>query len=230
MSMPSALAQGAPRLPEEQVLDLVAAELVRISGQPWTREGRLVRGGANAAVGLGADHTGFPAHLDLVFFPNLDHAVETSIRDCTMGLGTSLEEAVGQAVSLWGAVTASAILELFFLDGSRAVHVPADDAFGMPGWHVIQGELVSLGTAAIAEWLAENPVLPRLAAALGELPRAQLNGVKVVIGGSGDRWTVEVRVNGDEHEEASAALESMGWPRTGEFSMARMFALLVHPV
>jgi hypothetical protein len=61
------------------------------------------------------------------------------------------------------------------------------------------------------------------------LDREFLNGVRLFVGQGANFVGCEVKINGRLHEESTAALAALDWPRTEEPSGASTFLLLVHP-
>ncbi|MFD5759251.1 DUF6348 family protein, partial [Streptomyces sp. NPDC127044] len=53
------------------------------------------------------------------------------------------------------------------------------------------------------------------------------NGIKVFYGGQPGKMQAEIRVNGERHEAASAALATMDLPEPNAFTMVRAYALLL---
>ncbi|MEV6284518.1 DUF6348 family protein [Kribbella sp. NPDC051770] len=224
------------RLPDPVILDLLAGKLAAASKREWSVEGDVVRGPGTVGVTLGADHTGDPAHLDLNFVLNLERPDTTTLTDCVTGYGDTAEAVVERAIDTWLGTTGSAVFELLVQDGSFASHFAADDPRGFPGWHLIHGGIVGWGSGAehqaVQLWAAEHLLPPALAPVLAkdlELTGGQLIGIKVFFGGRAGSETAEVRVNGEVHETASAAIAELDWPRPqDDLSYARTYLLLVH--
>ncbi|MGC4936896.1 DUF6348 family protein [Kribbella sp. DT2] len=223
------------RLPNAVILEKLAVKLAAASRREWHVDGELVRGPGTVGVTLGEDHTDDPGHLDLNFVLNLDRPDTTTLADCVAGYGDSVEDSVDRAIDLWLGTTGSAVFELLVQDGSYAGHFAADDPRGFPGWHLIHGGIVGWGSGdehqAVQLWAADHLLAPALAPVLTkdlELTGGQLIGIKVFFGGREGSETAEVRVNGEVHDTASAALTELDWPRPAEdLSYARTFLLLV---
>ncbi|RKE17960.1 hypothetical protein BX266_1231 [Streptomyces sp. TLI_171] len=213
----------------------VAGELSALHGESWRVEGEEVRGPGALAVRLGTPHDDYPHHLDLVFLADRDRP-ETAVPDCVTGIGGGDHDPVRRGIEVWAATTGVSLLELVAHNGRFAGHLDPGDPDGLPGWHAIHGGMVGWGTGDrfhdVQDWLVRNPVLPALAPALGgELGRDQLVGVKVFLGSGGGEQSAEVRVHGEVHPEASAALAALAWPRVTEgHAYARTFVLLVRRV
>lgn len=223
------------RLPDAVILDKLAARLAAASQRDWHVDGDVVRGPGTVGVTLGEDHTDEPGHLDLNFVLNLERPDTTTLTDCVMGYGGTVEESVDRAIGTWLDTTGSAVFELLVQDGSFAGHFGADDPRGFPGWHLIHGGIVGWGSGpereAVQLWAQDHPLAPALAPVLRkdlELTGGQLVGIKVFFGGREGADTAEVTVNGEVHETAGAALAELDWPRpVDDLSYARTFLLLV---
>lgn len=223
------------RLPDPVILDKLATRLAAASRREWRVDGTVVRGPGTVGVTLGADDTGEPGHLDLDFVLNLDRPETTTLSDCVMGYGATPEESVDRAIGTWLDTTGSAVFELLVQDGSFAGHFGSDDPRGFPGWHLIHGGIVGWGSGpereAVQLWALDHPLAPALAPVLGkdlDLTGGQLIGVKIFFGGREGVETAEVRVNGEVHDTASAALAELDWPRpVDDLSYARTYLLLV---
>ncbi|ONI67850.1 hypothetical protein BWI15_32775 [Kribbella sp. ALI-6-A] len=223
------------RLPDPVILDKLAAKLAAASGREWRVDGDVVRGPGTVGVTLGEDHSGDAGHLDLNFVLNLDRPETTTLSDCVAGYGDSVEDSVDRAIDLWLGTTGSAVFELLIQDGSFAGHFGADDPGGFPGWHLIHGGIVGWGTGAEHQaaqlWARDHLLAPVLAPVLTkdlQLTGGQLVGIKVFFGGREGSETAEVRVNGEMHETASAAIAELDWPRpVDDLTYARTFLLLV---
>ncbi|MFJ5927396.1 DUF6348 family protein [Kitasatospora sp. NPDC092948] len=217
----------------------MADELSALHGEPWRVEeadGLEVRGPGALAVRIGEPHRTRAEHLDLVFLVDRDRP-ETAVTDCVNRTRGGEDYPLRRGIELWAATTAVSLIELVAHNGRFAGHLDPHDPDGMPGWHAIHGGTVGWGVGerhhVVQDWLLRNPLLPALAPALGgDLGRDQLVGVKVVFGSRDGMDTADVRVGGEEHAAASAALAALDWPRFAEDepgeSYARTFILLVH--
>lgn len=226
------------RLPDDVVLGMVARQLSNATGTTWSVEAEMAKGPGTVGVVIGKEHPDspdHPGHIDLDFILNIDRPEDTTISDCVTGHGSTVEEAVDFAISLWLDTTCSALLEFLAQDGSFGTHVYGDDRGGFPGWHAIYGGISGYGAddhaQAILKWFVDNPLLPRLAPTLnGTFERDYLIGIKMLLGGANGEGIAEVRVNGMHHAVASQALASLDWPRPPIGGVFRTFALLVHKV
>ncbi|WP_127356147.1 DUF6348 family protein [Actinacidiphila soli] len=227
---------GRERLPDTTVLAIVAQGLTEVSGEPWRVAGACVEGPGTAAVVLGDDHPGSPGHFDLVYLIDRNRPQETAVPDCVTGHGPTSEAKARSGVTAWATTTAVTLLELTAGNGAFATHMTGSSPDGIPGWHVIHGGIIGLGSgtdrAAVQEWAADHPLLPALADVLtaDTLPRDRLIGVKMFFGSRAGHETAEVRVHGQVHDQATRALRALPWPRqAADAAYARTFVLLVHP-
>ncbi|MCL2091284.1 MAG: DUF6348 family protein [Micrococcales bacterium] len=200
----------------------------------WTVDGEFISApGTTLAVVVRDYCDAGPKHLGLEFVLNVDNPAETTIFDCVSGLADDPVEATRQAVSMWMTTTGSAVLELLTQHGEHAGHFQSADPEGFPGWHMIGGAVTGYGVGserrAVVEWLSSEHPWHDLAPVVEPgLDREMLNGIKIYLAGGPGLETAEVRINGQHHAPASAALAAMGWPRPGEgFSAARTYVLLV---
>lgn len=228
--------QPAGRLPDGEVLGIIAATLTELTGRPWEVVGERVQSPGSVVVVLGqAEHSDEPGHLHPTFVLNPEHAADTSLPDCVAGYGATPREKVEQAVHTWATTTGIAVLELLAQNGQIGHHFPAGDPDGFPGWHAIQGGINGWGVGAehdvVQAWAAETPLLPIIAPALAAtgFERDQLIGVKAFFGSYRGTDTAEVRVNGEVDEAASEALRTAAWPRPADGgAFARTYVILVH--
>lgn len=217
------------------VLGMVAERLAEFD-DGWasaTVQGDLLRGPGTLGVVLRENHTESEAHVDLDFVLNVDLPAETTIPDCCSGAGETREEALRRAVQTWAELTAATVFELLRPANRVAEHLHAHDPGGFPGWHLITAGWMGFGfgdPAPLAQWATDEHVVTSLAPVIERgLTRPQLNGVKLLFGGTAGDEIAEVRINGDVDERASRALAGLPWPRLGEPVFARAFLLLVHP-
>lgn len=234
-SAPTPSGVAEERLPDAEVLAVVAERLTELGGKPWRVEGGWAKGPGSTAVVLGEEHTGTAGHLDLLFVLNTDRPETTTVVDCVVGYGTTVRDKIHRAVETWATTTAVTLLELLEHKGRLADHLPSHAGDGFPGWHAIHGGIIGWGTGeghgAVQDWAAGHPLLPALAPALAAegFERDHLIGLKLFFGSHNGKDTAEVRVNGQVSGTASQALLGLDWPRrdTGG-AYARTFVLLVH--
>ncbi|GHJ48316.1 hypothetical protein Cs7R123_56580 [Catellatospora sp. TT07R-123] len=217
-----------------EVLTIVAERLSRF-GPAWSADdidGPLLRGPGTVGVLLQDNHTDHDNHLDLVLLLNVDRPADTSIVDCTSGLGADLRDQWRQAVDSWAELTAATAIELMQPANKWADHLHGDNPNGVLGWHAILPGYYGFGVGPVGElpqWAADTPLLPLLAPHLeAEADREFLNGVKILFGGPAGRETAEVRVNGRVAEAASEALLALPWPRPQRPAYTKTFVLMVH--
>jgi hypothetical protein len=190
-------------------------------------------GPGGAAVKLAQRHlSDLEGHVDVQFV--LDDAAPHRIGlwDCVTGYGATPANRSQSAAGLWAQTTACTWLELKYSQrGQFADHYRGNEAGGFSGWHSIAGAIMGFGMGDSADklqqWWLDNPVLPTLARALNDCMTEQdcPYGLKILFGGD---CVVEVRVNGEHHEAASAALASLPWPRLDPPGFVRSYVLVLH--
>jgi hypothetical protein len=197
-----------------------------------TVDGDLLRGPGTLGVVLRPNHTGAEAHVDLDFVLDLDRPAETTIPDCCSGPGETPEEALRRAVQTWAELTAATVFELVRPANRLAEHLHADEPGGFPGWHLITAGWMGFGfgdPAPLAQWATDEHAVTSLAPVIERgLSRPELNGVKLLFGGTAGDEIAEVRINGVVDRRASRALAGLPWPRLAEPVFARAFLLLAH--
>ncbi|MFF7888249.1 DUF6348 family protein [Streptomyces sp. NPDC020794] len=111
-----------------------------------------------------------------------------------------------------------------------ADHAGPDDERGVPGWYCIASGAVGLGVDAeesrrLQNSLVDANVLHHIADTFtADLESPFFNGIKVFCGGQPGKVQAEIRVTGERHEAASAALDL---PEPNAFTMVRAYALLL---
>jgi hypothetical protein len=137
------------------------------------------------------------------------------------------------AALTWVHTAGACLLELLDRDGTFADHEGPAAERGVPGWHVISSGAVGSGLDStenrrLQEALMEANVLHRIADSFtADLESPFFNGVKVFIGGRPGAMQAEIRVNGERHEAASAALAGLALPVPATFTAVRYYALLL---
>lgn len=215
----------------EVVFGEVARQLTAFSGTPWRVGEEWVEGSGTLAVVVRRHESLGDEHVDFGFVLNRSRADAPIIWDCTSGLGPTSRAAIADAVDKWVRLTATVCFELLDQKGRYADHFEPGDAGGLRGWHVIHGPIMGFGRGdgpeQMQRWMLENSLLPQLEASLlAGFDRPELNGIKILFGSD----VAEVRINGIRHEEASAALASLDWPRLDPPAFARCFILAIHGV
>ncbi|MEV4063229.1 DUF6348 family protein [Nonomuraea dietziae] len=202
-------------------------------GERWRVRDGLVWGPGNSAVVIRSlDFDDGPAHLDLGITLDAKDDSAPVLWDCTSGMGGTNEAAIKQAVEMWAMTAGATFMELTSPSGELADHIQSADPEGLTGHHVIHGPVAAFAMGGdfepLTEWFVDNPMLPRLGQALvGSFDDPRINGVKILCGGDQETEIAEVRVNGEVHEEASAILLRLGWPRLPEFAYARTYLLVL---
>jgi len=171
-------------------------------------------------------------HVDVEFVLDETSPTRVQLWDCVSGFGAAPSDLALSAAHIWCQTTAAAILELkYSRRGEFASHYHGDDPNGLRGWHVIAGAILGYGQGDSADqlqqWWLEYPVLPALSPALhdalaeGACPR----GFKLLFGGDD---VAEVRLDGERHEVASAALANLPWPRLKLPGFVRSYVVVLH--
>ncbi|MGW6054331.1 DUF6348 family protein [Streptomyces sp. NPDC055189] len=224
---------AAKRLPDLEFLGLVRSGLEAFA--PGVTQGAQLKGNSlispqGWAVAVAPPHHGGTHHYDLVALP--DAGLQPDV-PCFLDCVESMSGDPQDAADTWVHTAGACLLEL--LDGRAhfADRAGPDDECGVPGWHVITSGAVGLGRdAEVSQWLqgalSEANVLRRIADSFtADLESPFFSGVKVFYGGSPGAMQAEVRVNGERHEAASAALASLGLPEPTAFTAVRFYALLL---
>ncbi|MFD0633661.1 DUF6348 family protein [Catenulispora yoronensis] len=226
------ISEPRPGIPDERKLEIIRAKLDELTGPQWTlTDDGTITGRGSATVRLGEPHDDHPNHLDIDLILSRTHPAETTLSDCATGYSHDPDEAVRQAVDQWAQTTAQAAFELMEQRGQRAGHFPGHAPDGVPGWHAICGAAVGWGlddgTGAKQRWLAENPPWIRIGPEIAAAMNRELNTLRMFIGSDADTELAEVRVNGQLHDELSARLLGMDWPRSARMTTARTYVLLI---
>jgi hypothetical protein len=199
----------------------------------WTVTADGITGPERARVRLLQMHEAqSPGHVDVQFV--LDDRAKPAIElwDCVVGFGDTDEARAQCAAKIWGQTTAGVWLELKYSgQGKFADHYHGADPGGFTGWHAIAGAIIGYGSGhspgVLQDWWLAHPVLPALAAALnGSLVDEKCPyGIKIFFGGVD---VAEVRVNGEPHEAASAALAALPWPRLDPPAFVRSYVVVLY--
>jgi len=223
----------AKRLPDLEFLALVRAGLEEFA--PGTTQGAQLKGNSlispdGWAVAVAPPHHGGGHHYDLVALPDVSLQPDVP---CFMGCVVSMSADPQDAANTWVQTAGACLLELLDRREQFADHAGPDDRRGVPGWHMITSGAVGLGTDVdenrrLQGALLEANVLHRIADSFtGDLESPFFNGVKVFYGGRPGAMQAEIRVNGDRHEAASAAMTALGLPEPTAFTAVRFYALLL---
>jgi hypothetical protein len=199
----------------------------------WVLKGKSIVGPGGAAVRLGQRHpSNAEGHVDVQFVVDDEAPRRIELWDCVSGYGATPTARARFAADLWAQTTAVALLEVkYSKKGEFADHYRGRDAGAFSGWHAIAGGIVGFGKGdspyQLQRWWSQNPILPTLAGALRDSIREEdcPCGLKILFGGD---CVAEVRVNGELHETASAALATLPWPRLDPPGFVRSYVLVLH--
>jgi hypothetical protein len=199
----------------------------------WVLKGSAIVGPGGAAVRLAQRHdSSSEGHVDVQFVLNDGAARRIELWDCVSGYGETPAERARFAAGVWAQSTAAALVELTHSNqGQFADHCRGGDPDGFTGWHAIVGGIVGFGNddsrSHLQQWWLQNPILPTLARALDDSIKEEEcpHGLKILFGGDG---IAEVRLNGEQHESASAALAALPWPRLKLAGFVRSYVLILH--
>ncbi|MFC5908422.1 DUF6348 family protein [Streptacidiphilus monticola] len=223
----------AERLPD---LDLLAVVRTRLEAfAPGVTEGAELKGNSllspsGWAIGVTPPRHGGAHHYDLVALP--DVTVQPDV-PCFLDCVTIRPGQVQGAVDSWVQTAGACLLELLDGRGRFADRDGPADRRGVPGWQAISSGVVGLGvdpaeSRRLQSALVDANVLHRIADSFtADLESPYFNGIKVFYGGAPGAVQAEVRVNGDRHEGASAALAALGLPEPTVFTTVRGYALLL---
>jgi uncharacterized protein DUF6348 len=227
------------RLPDLEFLALVQSSLeecapgvtqgTRLKGQSlFSPQGWVI---AVAPQTHGGDH-----HYDLVAFPHVDTTPGAGMQNdlpCFVDCAVAMSGNPRHAADMWVQTAGMCLLELRERRGRFADHIGPGDQRHVPGWHTIASGAGGFGlevaqTERLQTALLEANVLSRVADAFtADLESPFFNGIKVFYGGQPGAMNAEIRVNGDRHEAASAAMAALGLPEPTVFTAVRYFALML---
>jgi Family of unknown function (DUF6348) len=224
---------GESRLPDLEFLAVVRASLEAYA--PGTTEGAELKGNSlispnGWAIAVTPPQHGGGRHYDLVALPDVSIQPDVPVfMDCVVSMGADHRPAADSWVQTAGAC----LLELLDRRGRFADHVDPEDERGVADWHMIASGAVGYGLDAaenrrLQMALIDANVLHRIAHTFAaDLESPFFNGVKVFYGGLPGSMQAEIRVNGECHEAASAAMAELGLPEPTAFTMVRYYALLL---
>jgi hypothetical protein len=223
----------ADRLPDLEFLSLVRASLEEYA--PGVTEGSELKGSSlisprGWAVAVAPPHHGGGHHYDLVAFP--DVSVQPDV-PCFLDCVVAMAGDPRRAADTWVQTAGACLLELLDRRERFADHAGPDQERGVPGWYSIISGAVGLGLHAaenrrLQAALLDANVLHRVADTLtADLESPFFNGVKVFYGGQPGAMEAEIRVNGERHEAASAAMAALNLPQPTTFTAVRYYALLL---
>lgn len=225
-------ARPESRLPDAEFLALVRDALEEIA--PGSTEGAELKGNSllsprGWAVAVGQASHGDDRHYDLIAFPDTSVQPEAPcFTDCVVVVSTPRA-----AAGLWARSAGACMLELLDGRGQFADHLGPDEEHGVPGrWSITSGAL-AYGLSAeenirLQRALLEAHALREIADTFAaDLESPWFNGVRLFYGGAPGAVEAEVRINGERHEAASAALAALGLPEPAVFTVARSFTLVL---
>ena len=221
------------RLPDLEFLALVQASLEEYA--PGVTQGTELRGNSLISpsgwvVAVAPPHHGGGRHYDLVAFP--DVSVQPDV-PCFLDCVVAMADDPRTAADSWVETAGACLLELLDRRERFADHAGPGHERGVPGWHSITSGAVGLGldtaeNLRLQTALVDANVLHRIAGSMtGDLESPFFNGVKVFYGGRPGAMQAEVRVNGERHEAASAAMAALDLPEPTVFTAVRYYALLL---
>lgn len=221
------------RLPDLEFLALVRAALEELA--PGVTQGAELKGNSllspqGWAVGVAPPGHGDSRHYDLVALP--DVSVQPDV-PCFVDCAVAMSGDPRQAADAWAQTAGACLLELLDPRGHFADHVGPDEERGVPGRHALISGAVGFGLDAaenrsLQMALLEANVLHRIADTfVADLESPYFNGVKVFYGGRPGAMQAEIRINGERHEAASAAMAALNLPEPRVFTAVRHFALLL---
>ncbi|MFF4448473.1 DUF6348 family protein [Streptomyces sp. NPDC001502] len=222
----------AGRLPDLDFLALVRDALEEVA--PGCTAGAELKGNSllspqGWAVSVGPAGHGDDRHYDLIAFPDVSIQPDVPcFMDCVVVVTTARD-----AAGLWARSAGACLLELLYGREELAGHWGPDDEHGVPGWRSITSGVLAYGLSdrenlRLQSALMEADVLREIADTFtADLESPWFNGVRVFYGGAPGAMEAEVRVNGERHEAASAALAALGLPEPAVFTVARSFTLVL---
>ncbi|GAA2647978.1 MULTISPECIES: DUF6348 family protein [Streptomyces] len=229
---PRATEPHAGRLPDLDFLALVRDALEEVA--PGCTAGAGLKGNSlesphGWAVAVGPAGHGDERHYDLIAFP--DVSIQPDVPcfvDCVVVVTTPRD-----AAGLWARSAGACLLGLLYEHEELAEHCGPDEGRGVPGWRSITSGVLAYGLSdtenlRLQNALLEADVLREIADTFtADLESPWFNGVRVFYGGAPGAVEAEVRVNGERHEAASAALAALGLPEPAVFTVARSFTLVL---
>jgi hypothetical protein len=221
------------RLPDLEFLGLLRDALEEYA--PGVTRGAELKGNSllsprGWAIATGASHDPIGHHYDVVALP--DASIQPDV-PCFIDCVVASTGDPRDAASNWVETAGACLLELLDRRERFAVHIGPDDERGVPGWHMIASGATAFGldlaeNRRLQIALLETNVLHRVADTFtADLESPYFNGVKVFYGGAPGAMQYEVRINGERHVAASAAMAALGLPEPTTFTSVRFYALLL---
>lgn len=224
--------------PAERLSDLAFLSLVKASLEeyaPGVTQGAELKGNSlispsGWAVAVAPPHHGGGHHYDLVALPDVSLQPDVP---CFMDCVVAMSAEPRHAADAWVQTAGACMLELVDRREHFAEHAGPEHQRGVPGWHTITSGAAGFGVDAaenrrLQTALLNANVLHRIADTFtADLESPFFNGVKVFYGGRPGAMEAEVRVNGERHAAASAAMAALNLPEPTAFTTARYYALLL---
>ncbi|WP_306192973.1 DUF6348 family protein [Streptomyces sp. MK5] len=225
--------QPDERLPDTELLALVKAGLEAFA--PGVTEGAELKGNSllsphGWAVAVAPPRHGGGRHYDLVALPDVSIQPDVPcFTDCVVAISADPRE----AADAWVQTAGACLLELLDQRERFADQAGPEHERGVPGWRSIISGAVAFGldtseNRRMQGALLEANVLHRVSDTfIADLESPFFNGVKVFYGGRPGAMETEVRVNGERHEAASAAMAALNLPEPTAFTAVRYYAVLL---
>jgi hypothetical protein len=223
----------AERMPDLEFLAVVKASLEEYA--PGATQDAELKGNSlispqGWAVAVAPPRHGGGRHYDLVALPDVSIQPDVPMfMDCVV----AMTDDPRMAADAWVQTAGACMLELLDRRERFADHAGPDGGRGVPGWHSITSGAVGFGLDAnenrrLQTALVNANVLHRIADTFtADLESPFFNGIKVFYGGRPGAMESEVRVNGERHENASAAMAALNLPEPTAFTAVRYYALLL---
>lgn len=170
-------------------------------------------------------------HVDVEFVLDDQDPDSPRLWDCMSGFGATITECAHSAAHIWASTSGGALLELkYSRRGEYAAHFRGHESAGLIGWHCICSAVLGYGRGGSADvlqdwWLKHQTALPTIAPYLRALSDNCPHTIKILFGA---KDIAEVRVDGEIHEGASAALLALNWPRMEPPGFLRVFVIALH--
>jgi hypothetical protein len=225
--------QPEGRLPDLEFLALVQASLE--AHAPGVTRGFELKGNSLISpsgwvIAVTAPHHGGANHYDLAALPDVSIQPDVPLfLDCVVATAGNHRVAADS----WVQTTGACLLELLDRRERFADHAGPEHERGVPGWHMIASGATGVGldtyeNRRLQRALVDANVLHRIADTFtADLESPLFNGVKVFYGGKPGSVRAEIRINGERHDAASAAMAALPLPEPTVFTAVRYYALLL---
>jgi len=198
----------------------------------WIVHGDALHGPDGAVVRFAERHQASSnGHVDVEFILNHLNPDSPRLWDCVSGFGPSLSDCAHSAAHIWTSTSGVTLLEMKYSGrGEFADHFHGHEPEGLLGWHSICSAVLGYGRGSSADalqawWLGRQTALPAIAPLLRNIPGDGPHAVKIFFGAQD---VAEVRVDGEIHAGASAALLALDWPRIEPPGFLRVFVIALH--